>query len=253
MTLQERRDALLEIQAKSQVEAALALTALAAPLTPHATAPGHGGINTTYSGWLTTGEMVFHKPFSGVHVAAAYNYGHTKDDPPMHEVAAWRLARALGSPWDAMVPPSVLRDVPGVGLGSFTLGISGVPRSNDPFTKALDQVNAAALWDSLTGQQDRHLGNYRWEDGQGRLHLIDHGFCFAEPGHLLHATAFVEFRHAQNNQVLTSTELGVLNGLVASPNLYGLADILGGKRADSLRDRAKLMLSTNQLLPPNQF
>jgi hypothetical protein len=46
---------------------------------------------------LAGGTIVFHKPFSGVHVANAIAYGQTDETPPLHEagqLAARRGARA---------------------------------------------------------------------------------------------------------------------------------------------------------------
>jgi len=188
VTLQDRVDAILAMQRLSQEEATLLGDPLMSPMAPHATAPGHGGINSTYSGFLTTGQRAFHKPFSGVHISAAHHYGQSPDDPCINEVAAWRLARALGPPWDSLVPPCVLRDLPPGGIGSLALGIQGLPHVPDPFVHGAAQVDSAAFWDCLIAQQDRHGGNYRWDSTEQELHLIDHGFCFALPGDLLNAS-----------------------------------------------------------------
>lgn len=57
------------------------------------------GINTTKQLELAGGDVVFHKPFSGVQVANAIAFGQTDETPPLHEAASWRLAVALGPPW----------------------------------------------------------------------------------------------------------------------------------------------------------
>jgi len=71
------------------------------------------GVNATKQLELAGGEIVFHKPFSGVHVANAIAYGQTDETPPLHEAASWRLAVALGAPWDEIVAPCVLREYAG--------------------------------------------------------------------------------------------------------------------------------------------
>jgi len=43
-------------------------------------------------------------------VANSLSYGQTDEMPPLHEAVAWRLAFALGDPWQGMVTPCVLRD-----------------------------------------------------------------------------------------------------------------------------------------------
>ena len=71
------------------------------------------GVNATRQLALASGLAVFHKPFSGVHVANALAYGQTDETPPLHDAVAWRLAVALGSPWQQLVAPCVLRDYAG--------------------------------------------------------------------------------------------------------------------------------------------
>jgi len=47
-------------------------------------------MNTTMQLELAGGEIVFHKPFSGVDVANAIAFGQTGETPPLHEAVAWR-------------------------------------------------------------------------------------------------------------------------------------------------------------------
>jgi hypothetical protein len=48
------------------------------------------GMNTTKRLALVGGDVVFHKPFSGVQVANAIAFGQTGETPPLHEAASWR-------------------------------------------------------------------------------------------------------------------------------------------------------------------
>jgi len=50
------------------------------------------GTNRTRQLELAGGEIVFHKPFSGVDVANAIAFGQTDETPPLHEAVAWRFA-----------------------------------------------------------------------------------------------------------------------------------------------------------------
>src|SRR5207244_3944398 len=99
----------------------------------------------------------------------------------------------------------VLREISGE-EGSLCLLAEGRPAVHAPFSIAPDQITAAAFFDSLIAQQDRHAGNYRWDSQAQRLWLIDHGFSFARPGDLLNATIFVEFRWALQHEALTRDE-----------------------------------------------
>ena len=56
-----------------------------------------------------------------------------------------------------------------------------------------DDCIAAAFFDSLIGQQDRHRGNYRWDATNEKLGLIDRGFAFAHaPDQYFNRSVFVE-------------------------------------------------------------
>lgn len=66
------------------------------------------GVNATKRLAVANGWGIFHKPFSGVHVANALAYGPTHETPPLHEAVAWRLAVALGPPWRKLVAPCLL-------------------------------------------------------------------------------------------------------------------------------------------------
>lgn len=84
------------------------------------------GVNATKRLALADGAVVFHKPFSGVHVADALAYGQTDETPPLHDAVGWRLAAVLGEPWLSLVSPCVLRDYAGED-GALSLRASGWP------------------------------------------------------------------------------------------------------------------------------
>ena len=136
------------------------------------------GINTTKKLALAGGDVVFHKPFSGVQVA----------------------------PWQEIVTPCVLRDYAGED-GSLSLQASGWPRDAAP-TLNPTWCLPAAFFDSLIAQQDRHDGNWRW-DGE-RLTLIDHGYAFALPGAILNYSDFVVARRGHGAATLSPDERDAL-------------------------------------------
>jgi hypothetical protein len=137
------------------VEQRMLEEAFAGPPAPTSTP----GVNATVQLKLAGGEVVFHKPFSGVHVANAIAYGHTDETPPLHEAASWRLAVALGPPWQEIVAPCVLRAYGGED-GALVLQAPGRPRERAP-TQNPTWCLPAAFFDSLVAQQDRHDGNWR--------------------------------------------------------------------------------------------
>lgn len=163
------------------------------------TAPVLTGSNTINVVTLNSGQIGFHKPYTGLDDDVAYEYGHHSPQQPVHEIAAWRIAKHLGPPWDDMVPPTVMRDVEGQ-VGSISLEMPGnfLPRTvytdHDPAT-AIDKETwrAAGFFDAVIGQQDRHARNALYRD-DGSLSLIDHGFAFGNPGDFCNRSAFQSVR-----------------------------------------------------------
>jgi hypothetical protein len=207
------------------------------------------GVNATKQLELSGGAIMFHKPFSGVHVANAIAYGQTDETPPLHEAASWRLAVALGPPWDEIVVPCVLREYAGED-GSLSLRAVGWPRDTAP-TLNPTWCLPAALFDSLIAQQDRHDGNWRWDGNQ--LTLIDHGYAFALPRAILNYSDFVAARHRHGAASLLAEEQAALDRLLSDSNLLGMARFLVPARAQALADRARLMLHRGEILRPGEF
>lgn len=207
------------------------------------------GMNTTKRLALVGGDVVFHKPFSGVQVANAIAFGQTGETPPLHEAASWRLAVVLGPPWEEIVAPCVLREYAGED-GSLSLRASGWPRDAAP-TLAPTWCLPAAFFDSLIAQQDRHADNWRWDGSH--LTLIDHGYTFALPGAILNYSDFVVARHGHGAAGLLTEERDALTRLLSNSDLLGMARFLLSDRAQALADRAHLMLERDEILRPGEF
>jgi hypothetical protein len=207
------------------------------------------GINATKRLALVGGLVVFHKPFSGVHVANALAYGQTDETPPLHDAVGWRLAVALGPPWQDIVAPAVLREYAGE-EGALSLQAPGWPGDLAPIQNPTWCL-PAAFFDSLIAQQDRHPGNWRW-DGN-RLSLIDHGYAFALPGHILNHTDLVTARHGRGAVTLATEERNALMRVLAGADMFGLASYLEHDRAEALADRARRMLARDEILAAGEF
>lgn len=220
------------------------------------------GANSTNIADLSSGIRCFHKPISGVDVRLAGLYGHEPISVSLNECAAWRLARVLGSPYDELVPTTILRFHEGkAGLGPLYVTADGwgsladeqpgealniepttIPSSCDP----------AAFFDALIAQQDRHGGQFRWDAGVRRLGLIDHGFAFASEGDRLNASVFLEARHAAGRAALSDEERVALEDLQAK-GFLGLGEILESDQATSLQNRVGLMLAKGELIQPGEW
>jgi hypothetical protein len=127
-----------QIAAVTAAQGALAIEqqllgeAFVGPPTPTSTP----GVNATKRLALASGRVVFHKPFSGVHVANALAYGQTDETPPLHDAVGWRFAVALGSPWQDVVAPCVLRDYAVTTARSRCKRRDGRPIPRRPRTRA---------------------------------------------------------------------------------------------------------------------
>jgi hypothetical protein len=276
MSIQDRVNALAAAQGTPAEDHLLELGVVSC--VPHRT--GSAGRNRVYAVELDGGYQAYLKPFGEGNINAALTYGHHPDEGPANEATAWRLAEALGTPVADIVAPCVLRKVAGK-EGSLSARRYGVRDTGAPFRRAPDQCVAAAFFDSLIGQQDRHRGNYRWHErawmqlvphrwlrkiehtatalrrGRLGLGLIDHGYAFARPGSsppdYCHSSEFVRWRRLRGRQALTAWERDALQRLVRHPTHLGLASYLEAERAQPLIDRAERMLQRNKILQEGEW
>lgn len=211
-----------------------------------------GGCNTVMLVKLKSGQRAYHKPISGMdeELAEEYDLEHAGEQA-LHEVAAWRVAKAMGGPYDRLVAPAVLRDVDGH-VGSTSLELPGRPPSmtdyNSPADSDLvrpDAWDAAALFDAVIGNQDRHLGNVMHRS-DGTPGLFDHGLAFRSPGAYVN-DARIQDARLRSNPELTTTELTVLRTLRQDTTLGGVVAFLPRHRVDALRDRVDHMIATGQI------
>lgn len=247
-SLQDQVDAILAQQGGDSRERVLLTT----PVRDYGTPTSTPGANATQGVLLEDGTRAFHKTFAGVNTQVAHAYGHHPDQVPINECAAWRLASALGPPLADLVAPTVIWSYGGE-PGALIAELHGVNLTREPFSAAPDQCITAAFFDSLIAQQDRHIGNLRWDAPTGRLGLYDHGYTFARAGYQLNSTEFVRFRWDQGQHALQAWEVAALDGLLASLSLLGVREILLPETADALEDRARRMRTDGQVLPPGEF
>jgi hypothetical protein len=218
--------------------------------------------NAVYQCGLRDGREAFHKPHDGMreHPRLGFPvwqlYGQRSAVATgINECAAWRLARTLGPPWETMVPTAVMRwltSEPGLvgGWGPLVRKGNGPSGELTPF-QSRDLCDPAAFFDALIGQQDRHLGNQRYEAATGRLTLIDHGFAFPAGRWRLNASAFVQARHRDGHETLSDGEIAMLLSLPDSDAFGELEQILESDQMHALQWRRDEMLKTGRLLEPS--
>jgi hypothetical protein len=208
------------------------------------------GVNVTREILLDSGTRGFHKPWDGVQTATAISFGHHPDDVPLNEALASRVGQVLGPPWDGLVAPCVLREIEGR-PGSFVRAAEGEKGRADAPVLARQQSQAAALFDALIGQQDRHGGNFRFNEAIPKLTLYDHGYTFPPAGGLFGQSFLVAARNGGPlPPALEDWELEALDRLASDPELLGLRPMLLADRADMLSWRATRMRDDGRILAP---
>jgi hypothetical protein len=131
--------------------------------------------NYTYLARLGDGAeevLIVYKPAAG----ESPLWDFEPDTLYRREVAAYRLARALGWP---RIPPTVIREDAPHGTGAVQLFINGDPRNH--FLRIREQARLEwpriALFDVLTNNADRKAGHCMM-DAAGRVWVFDHGLTF---------------------------------------------------------------------------
>jgi hypothetical protein len=243
---------LLELQGSHPAERAL-LDGDVAAYEPHQTAAA--GINSTFYVELEPDLVAFHKPHDGIVPRVARDYGHSLDTPPICECAAWQLAKQLGGPYDRLVAVTVYRavgppeqDPDSWQDGSLALRLEGAAMKGPAVRReAREDALAAGFFDALIGNQDRHPGQFRFDEANGALGLLDHGFSFAVERAICRGAYFQTFRR-QERAGITDEEREALTRLLDDPELFGLAGLLEPDRAERLAWRARRMLELGVVL-----
>ncbi|MDX6679109.1 MAG: hypothetical protein QOE31_3161 [Solirubrobacteraceae bacterium] len=226
--------------------------------------PGTASTSTVWQCAMANGQTAFHKPLgpmSDPHPRLGlpvYEYfGHAA--PPavaVNEAAAWRLARAMGAPYETLVATSVirwLRSEPGIPAdwGALTRKGEGPSGRLEPLVNP-NLCDPAAFFDCLIGQQDRHAGNFRFDLRTGILTLIDHGYSFPGGQWRLNDSAFLRQRYGDGRASLTSQEVQLLKSLPALEVWAELHMVLRDDQVAAFEWRREEMLSRGEVLRPEQ-
>jgi hypothetical protein len=195
-------------------------------------------------------EGAYFKPVNGVNQTVAHMLGHTRESVLLSEVAAYRLAHALGPPFAELVPPCVLRTVPGIdphAPGSLLDERFG-ERGNDVFFRAPGLALTAAVFDALIANQDRSIANFLFDADRGDLALIDHGFAFPRDGDLRNTSLLLDWRRDVGVMDLADEEISALQRLAGDDELFGLRRYLDADRCEPVAARAAEMLNNGRLV-----
>jgi hypothetical protein len=154
------------------------------------------------------------------------------------EVAAYVVARTLGWP---NVPPTVLRGGP-EGEGSVQLFVAADPAQHY-FTmgpERSDDLRKVALFDVVVNNADRK-GGHCLLGNDGRVHVVDHGVCFAEDSKL--RTVIWDFAGEPVALTLLA-DLRRLSGELAGGSLrLELEHLLSGREFEATRRRLDVLLT----------
>jgi hypothetical protein len=136
---------------------------------------GPGNVNKTYEATLDDGSKVVYKPESGEATNNEQIRNSISGDLGKREMAASRVDDMLG--FDR-VPATTMIDGP-EGRGSVQMYAEGAGESLPASAYPKVAQQQMAVLDYITGNTDRHSGNYL--TGQdGSPIAIDHGFCFPD-------------------------------------------------------------------------
>jgi hypothetical protein len=106
--------------------------------------------------------------------------------------------------------------------------LDGEP-SGDGWTEARN-LRQAALFDSVTAQQDRNNTNFNYDADADEIGLFDQSFTFALPGHQQGACEIVAEAHRADEAKLDDELCEALDQLEASPELASLDEVLSPER-----------------------
>lgn len=186
--------------------------------------------NGTFLVRVEAGDMVagaVYKPVAGERPLWDFPPGLHK-----REVAAFRLAEALGMP---VIPPTVLRDGP-LGEGSVQLFIDA-DFSEHHFTlvehgQHHDQLRQICLFDIVANNTDRKSGHCLL-GRDGRIWGIDHGLCFSREFKL--RTVIWDF----SGEPIAEPWLHLLLGVARGAASKSLAPLLSPAEVDAVAGRAR--------------
>jgi uncharacterized repeat protein (TIGR03843 family) len=154
------------------------------------------------------------------------------------EVAAYAVARMLGWP---NVPPTVLRDGP-EGEGSVQLFVAADPAQHY-FTmgpERADDLRKVALFDVVVNNADRK-GGHCLLGNDGRVHVVDHGVCFAEEPKL--RTVIWDFAGDPVSPTLLTDLRPLADDLAGGPLRLELDRLLSGREVEATRRRLDVLLA----------
>lgn len=251
-TLQDRINRLQEATANGPALEQLMLREPVLAVSANSTPNPGASLSGTFVVVFESRRQAILKPFGGQNPNACHHYNQDVYECLTHEVVAWRLAHELGGVFEQLLPTAVLRQIEGAGPGVLLNWRDG-SADHDVFLHAQAQVHAAAFWDALIGQQDRHSGNFRYDSATRRLAAIDSAFAFARPGDFFNGPSlFLEFRRGNGGEAIDAGEGETLRRLL-DRDLYGLHNFLAPDRAAALEERARRMLNTGLLPASGEF
>lgn len=115
----------------------------------------HPGASTTYLVVFESRRQAIFKPFGGQQPNACANFGQDRFEVVLHEVTAWRLAHALGEPWEQLVPAAVLRHLDGIGPGALIDHGFAFAQPGDLLNDSLFLARRRSANASVLGERER--------------------------------------------------------------------------------------------------
>jgi hypothetical protein len=208
---------------------------------------------------LEDGSVAYFKSYEGAYDwdedGTTLDYGHTYLATSLNEVAAYRLAEALGEGYTSLVPETVMTEYKGR-LGTLQRESKGEPGPSffsdlkEKYEHGELDANSwrkAAILDAIAGSQDRHCYNYLIEevDGVQKITLIDNGYSFARWESYYNETDVLNYVTRITEETdLTTEERATIQKLMDDPTFGGLTALLSEDSVNCCRERAQKMLDS---------
>lgn len=193
------------------------------------------------------------KPIEGVE-QTANAWGHTAVSVILNDYAAWLVARGIG--YAPLVGGVVLTTCakPGVGFGSMQSWLEGALSGHGGHGwEQARHIREAALFDAITGQQDRSITNFVYDESSDALGFFDHSFTFALPKQRHERSVVLDEVHCQGGAELDQTLIDALDRFDVSAECAALQYVLAPDRYARVVERVSLMRSRAALLRGGEY
>ncbi len=216
---------------------------------------GRSHANAVWEVVLDNGQHAVAKPRNGVDLKVAAYFGHDADSTTIAECATWLVAGIMDPAFAAVVVPTVLRDLPGLGPSALMRKVDGGKHPSIGPTPFLNRkavrghepaMMRAAFVDLVCGQSDRAPQDMFLAPGPC---LIDNGFAFPRRGDQASVREVLRWRwkRGRDARLISEEETEALSRVIAAA-AAGKLTFLGADRVEALVERCESIAARGRIL-----